>query len=161
MKTVLRGLLIVVVLTATAYADDITPTQVTLARKILTLVGLKGSIDEILPAMATQMQNHLLQIHPEMGKDLHQTLVALMPEFQQGEDVVFNDAARALAYKLSEADLQQALTFFESPAGQKYTKAQAVVLEALGVSGAAWRQKLTTLMLQRTREEMKKKGFVF
>ena len=67
----------------------------------------------------------------------------------------------AKANKLSPDQLQQTLTFFESDAGKKYTLAQAEVLNALGASGAAWRQQLTTVMLNRTREEMKKKGFNF
>lgn len=144
-----------------AQAADPSPAQMDLARKILVAVGLKASIDQIVPAMASQLQGQLLQMHPEMGKPLHETLVALLPEFNKGEEDVFNDTARALAERLTEPELQQSLTYFESPAGMKYTGAQANVLDALGASGAAWRQKLTTVMLDRTREEMKKKGFTF
>jgi hypothetical protein len=148
-------------LAGAAYADEPSATQMDLARKILVAVGLKASIDQIVPAMASQLQGQLLQMHPEMGKQLHDTLVALLPEFNKDEDGVFNDTAKALAARLTEAELQQTLTYFQSPAGQKYTNAQAPVLDALGASGAAWRQKLTTVMLDRTREEMKKKGFSF
>ena len=94
-------------------------------RKILIAVGLKASIDQIVPAMVGQLQAQLLQMHPEMGKPLHETLVALLPEFNKGEDDVFTDTARALASRLSEAELQQTLAYFESPAGKKYTRAQA------------------------------------
>jgi hypothetical protein len=74
---------------------------------------------------------------------------------------VFTDTARALASRLSEAELKQTLDYFDSPAGKKYTAAQAPVLEMLASSGGLWRQKLTKIMLDRTREEMKKKGFEF
>jgi hypothetical protein len=146
---------------APARADDATPAQIDLAKKILIAVGLKASMDQIVPAMLSQLQGQLLQIHPEMGKTLHETLVALEPEFNKGEDGVFTDSARALAVRLSEAELQQTLSYFNTEAGRKYTLAQAAVLNALGASGAAWRQKLTGEMLTRTREEMKKKGFTF
>jgi uncharacterized protein len=102
-----------------------------------------------------------MRMHPEMGKPLHETLVALIPEFNQGEDGVFTDTAHTLATKLNDAELQQTLTFFQSPAGLKYTQAQAAVLVELGVSGGVWREKLTKIMVDRTREEMKKKGFQF
>src|SRR6185437_7194176 len=146
-----RGALAAALIAATlvaspAFADDPSPTQMDLARKILVAAGLKASMDEIVPSMLGQLQGQLVQMHPEMGKALHETLVALLP--------VFNDSARPLAKALTEAELQQTLTFLTSPAGHKYIQAQAQILDALGASGAAWRQKLTTIMLTRTREEM-------
>jgi uncharacterized protein len=147
--------------TPTATADSVSPARLDLARKILIAVGLKASIDEIVPAMLGQLQSQMLRIHPEMGKALHETLVALLPEFNQGESGVFDDTSHTLASQLSDAELQQALTFFQSPAGLKYTQAQAAVLTELGVSGGVWREKLTKIMVDRVREEMKKKGFVF
>jgi hypothetical protein len=147
--------------TPTATADSVSPARLDLARKILVAVGLKASIDEIVPAMLGQLQSQMMRIHPEMGKPLHETLVALLPEFNQGEGAVFDDTSHTLASQLSEAELQQTLTFFQSPAGLKYTQAQAAVITELGVSGGVWREKLTKLMVDRVREEMKKKGFVF
>ena len=166
MKLVLRrGIAAAVVAAAlaagSASAAEPSPAQIDLAKKILFAVGLKASIDQIVPAMLGQLQGQLLQIHPEMGKPLHETLVALEPEFSKGEEDVFTDTARALANRLTVDQLQQSLTYFQSEAGKKYTQAQADALDALGASGAAWRQKLTGVMLDRTREEMKKKGFNF
>jgi hypothetical protein len=161
-----RGALAITLLAATlsagvARADGPTPAQVDLSRKVLIAVGLKASMDQIVPAMLGQLQSQLAQIHPDQRKPLHETLVALMPEFQQGEEAVFTDVAGALASRLSEAELQQTLDYFQSPAGLKYTAAQAPVLEMLASSGGLWREKLTRIMLDRTREEMKKKGFLF
>ena len=147
--------------TPAATADSVSPARLDLAKKILISVGLKASIDEIVPAMLNQLQSQMMRIHPEMGKPLHETLVALLPEFNQGEGGVFDDISHTLASQLSEAELQQTLTFFQSPAGAKYNQAQAAVLTELGVSGGVWREKLTTIMVSRVREEMKKKGFQF
>ena len=161
-----RGVLVAALLAATmgagaARADDPTPTQVDLSKKILIAVGLKASMDQIVPAMLGQLERQVSQIHPEMQKPLHETLVALLPEFQQGEDSVFTDTARTMAARMSEAELKQTLDYFNSPAGQKYTQSQAPVLEMLASSGGMWRERLTKVMLDRTREEMKKKGFDF
>ncbi len=146
---------------ACAFAADPSPADIDLAKKVLISVGLKASMDQIVPSMLGQLQGQMLQIHPEMGKALHETLVSLMPEFGQGEDDVFTDTARVLASRMSEAELQQTLAYFESDAGKKYTQSQAPVLEMLASSGGVWREKLTKVMLDRTREEMKKKGFQF
>ena len=153
--------LVAISLSSAARADDVTPAQVDLARKVLVSVGLVASIDQIVPAMLSQLQGQLLQIHPEFGKPLHDTLVSLQPEFQKGEEQVVVDVSRVLASKLSEDELKQTLAYFDSPAGKKYTQAQAPVLEGLASSGGLWREKLTQTMLDRTREEMGKKGFHF
>jgi len=147
--------------TPAATASEPSPAQMELAKKILTAAGLKTSMDTIVPEMLAQLQAQLLQIHPEMGKTLHATLLALMPEFNKGEEGVLEDSAHPLAAALSEAELQQTLAFFTSPAGKKYTEVQGQILDALKASAALWREKLTTVMLDRTREEMKKKGFTF
>jgi hypothetical protein len=132
-------------LAAPAYADDPTPDQIDLAKKILISVGLKASMDEIVPAMLNQLE----------------TLVALLPEFQSGEADVFTDTSKVLASRLNTDELKQTLTYFDSPAGKKYTQAQAPILEMLASSGGLWREKLTKIIVDRTREEMKKKGFEF
>ena len=144
-----------------AWADAPTPEQIDLSKKILISVGLKASMDQIVPAMLGQLEHQLGQIHPEQLKPLHETLVALLPEFNQGEDAVFTDTARVLGGRLSLDELKQTLTYFDSPAGQKYTQAQAPILEMLASSGGLWREKLTKIIVDRTREEMKKKGFEF
>jgi hypothetical protein len=147
--------------TPSATAGEVSPARLDLAKKILIAVGLKASMDQIVPAMLGQLQGQLLQMHPEMGKTLHETLVALLPEFNQGEDGVLTDTAHVLASQLNEQELQQTLTYFESTTGKKYTQAQAPVLNELGISGGVWREKLTKIMVDRLREEMKKKGFQF
>ena len=144
-----------------ALADDPSPDQIDMAKKILVSVGLKASMDQIVPAMLGQLENQLGQIHPEQQKPLHETLLALLPEFQSGEAGVFNDTAKVLATKLNADELKQTLAYFDSPAGQKYTQAQAPILEMLASSGGLWREKLTKIIVDRTREEMKKKGFEF
>jgi hypothetical protein len=146
---------------AAAPASEPSQAQMDLAKKILIAAGLKNPMDAIVPTMLAQLQTQLLQIHPEMGKTLHEVLLKLMPEFNKGEEDVFTDSARPLARALTEAELQETLTFFNSPAGKKYTGAQSQILDAFSAAATAWRQKLTTVMLDRTREEMKKKGFSF
>jgi hypothetical protein len=148
-------------LVAPALAEEATPDQIDLARKILTSVGLKASMDQIVPSMLGQLENQISQMHPEQQKPLHETLLALLPEFSQGEDAVFIDTAKALGSRLSVDELKQTLTYFDSEAGKKYTQAQAPILEMLASSGGLWREKLTKIIVDRTREEMKKKGFAF
>jgi hypothetical protein len=161
MKLLPLAFLAVALFSAPAYADDPAPDQIDLAKKILVSVGLKSSMDQIVPAMLGQLEHQLSQMHPDQQKPLHETLVALLPEFQQGEGAVFDDTSKVLATRLSADELKQTLTYFDSEAGKKYTQSQAPILEMLASSGGLWREKLTKIIVDRTREEMKKKGFEF
>ena len=62
---------------------------------------------------------------------------------------------------MSEKELQDVAAFFESPAGKKYLAVEPVFLQKLSAVAEPWRQKLTTDILARAREEMKKKGVEF
>ncbi len=96
-----------------------------------------------------------------MQSTLHDTLVALLPEFQNADAGVLADLAHVMASKMTEQELKDTQVFFESPTGKKYLAVQPVLLQELGISGNVWRQKLATDMMSRVREEMKKKGFEF
>lgn len=144
-----------------ARADEPSSSSLALAAAIISDVGLKGSVDSEIPSMAGQIQNNLLQLHPEMQSSLHDTLVTLLPEFQKSDAAVLADLAHVMASKMTEQELRDTQVFFEGPTGKKYLAVQPLLLQELGISGNVWRQKLATDMLARVREEMKKKGFQF
>ena len=62
---------------------------------------------------------------------------------------------------MSEKELQDVAAFFASPAGKKYLAIEPVFLRNLAAVAEPWRQKLSTDILTRAREEMKKKGVQF
>jgi hypothetical protein len=158
----LAGALVALTLAAApALADEPTAAAVALATKLLTEIGLKQSVDIIVPSMMGELERNLSSMHPEMKTALHEVLVADMPDFVKTEAAVLDDIAHVLASRMSEQELKETAAFFESPAGQKYVAAQGPMLQELSVSGSAWRQKLSGDMLTRIREDLKKKGVEF
>jgi hypothetical protein len=77
------------------------------------------------------------------------------------EEQVISAAALSLAKRMTEADLKQTAAFFQSPAGKKYVEAQPAALNDIVAAMQGWQQKLSTDMMSRTREEMKKQGVEF
>jgi hypothetical protein len=85
----------------------------------------------------------------------------VVPEFVMSEEGVIGDAAKFLAGQLSEPELKDVAAFYESPTGKKFMAAQGQVAGEVGRLGAAWRDNLSTDMLARVHEEMKKRGHDF
>ncbi len=146
---------------APARADEPTPAALEIASRLLGEIGLKPSIDAIVPGMLGELERGILASRPELKDALHATLVQLEPEFSKSDVGVLADVAHVLATQMSEQELKDAETFFTSPSGKKYVAAQGPMLTELGISARAWRQQLSDKMLARVREELKKKGFDF
>ena len=62
---------------------------------------------------------------------------------------------------MSEKEIVDVAAFFESPAGKKYLSVTPVFLQQFASVAAPWRDKLSTDILARARQEMKKKGVEF
>ncbi len=144
-----------------ARAADPSPAALATAAKILDEVGLKKTVDSVVPSMLAQLAHNVVTTHPEMKAAMTETVATVGAEFNKSEAVVLDDLAHVLAARMSEQELKDTAAFFDSPTGRKYLDSQVPVLEQLDASGEAWRQKLTTEILPRVREEMKKKGFEF
>ena len=67
-------------------------------------------------------------------------------------------AAQIYAKQMSEQDFKSADAFFESPAGKKYVETQPAFLTEVMTAMQGWQGKISTDMMTRVREEMKKKG---
>jgi uncharacterized protein len=160
-KISVGALAALVLLTGAAKAADPSPAAVEIASRLLGEIGLKASMDTVVPGLFGEFERRMIASRPELKDPLHATLIALAPEFVKSESTVFDDVAHVLASQMTEQELKDTETFFVSPSGKKYIAAQGPMLEELGVSARNWREKMSAVLLTRAREEMKKKGFDF
>jgi len=144
-----------------AYADEPTPAALESARAVIAASGMTRSFDLVIPQMFGELERNVTATRPELKDSLHATLLALVPEFTKTERDVVDGAARVLAKYMSEQELKDSENFFVSPSGKKYVESQpAAFNEIIGVV-QDWRKRLSTDILARAREEMKKKGVDF
>jgi hypothetical protein len=137
------------------------PAAVAAADKILNTIGLKQSIAIVVPGMMQELETNLTRTRPEIKDSLRVTLKAIQPEFDQTARQTYSEAATLLASQMSEQDITQVAAFFDSPAGKKYVEVTPIFLQKLSDVTGAWREKLSTDILERARAEMKKKGIEF
>ena len=137
------------------------PAALAAADKILNTIGLKQSVAIVVPGMMQELETNVTRTRPEIRDSLRATLKAIQPEFDQTAKQTYTQAESLLASEMSEQDIIQVAAFFDSPAGKKYIQVTPVFLQNLGDITGAWREKLSTDILERARAEMKKKGIDF
>jgi hypothetical protein len=137
------------------------PAALAAADKILNTIGLKQSVAIVVPSMMAELETNVTRTRPEIRDSLRATLKAIQPEFDQTAKQTYIQAESLLASEMSEQEITEVAAFFESPAGKKYVQVTPVFLRNLADATGAWREKLSTDILQRARAEMKKKGVDF
>jgi uncharacterized protein len=147
--------------TTTAAPAGPSPAALTAADTILNTIGLKQSIAIVVPGMMQELETNVTRTRPEIRDSLRVTLKAIQPEFDQTARQIYIQSESLLAAQMSEQEITQVAAFFESPAGKKYVQVTPIFLQNLGDVTGAWREKLSTDILERARAEMKKKGVDF
>jgi hypothetical protein len=137
------------------------PAAVAAADRILGDIGLKQSIAIVVPGMMAELETNVTRTRPEIRDSLRATLKAIQPEFDQSAKQTYTEAATLLASQMSEKEITEVAAFFDGPTGKKYVQVTPIFLQKLSDVTGAWREKLSTDILVRAREEMKKKGIEF
>jgi uncharacterized protein len=137
------------------------PAAIAAADRILGDIGVKQSIALVVPGMMAELEVNVTRTRPEIKDSLRATLKAIQPEFDTTAKQIYDQAATLLASEMSEKEITDVAAFFDSPAGKKYISVTPVFLQRLGEVTAPWRDKLSTDIVTRAREEMKKKGVDF
>ena len=135
------------------------PSQIAAGRELVMASGMARSFAPMVPQLSGQIVPMLTRTRPELKQNLTEVMKQLDPEFnaKKGDEMI-TIAARIYARAMSEQELKDAAAFFASPVGKKYVDVQPGLLDQLVVAMQSWTQQLSTFMMQRVHEEMKKKG---
>ena len=134
------------------------PAALGYAATILNDIGMKPSLDRIVPGMLAEMQREVLATRPELKDPLAEAVQTVTPEFLKSEQQVLDAVTNALASLMTEQELKDTAAFYESPTGKKFLLAQIALANRVAAVAADWRQQLAVAMEARVHEEMKKKG---
>ena len=88
-------------------------------------------------------------------------MTAIKPDFDKSAQVTSEKVEALLALALSEKEIIEIANFFNSPTGKKYLALQPVFFQQLQDVLGPWQQALSTDIVTKAREEMKKKGLDF
>jgi uncharacterized protein len=137
------------------------PAAIAAADTVLADIGIKQSMAVVVPGMLAELEQNVTKTRPEIKDSLRETLRAIQPQFDKTAQQTYDEAATILASQMSEKEIVDVAAFFQSPAGKKYVSVTPVFLQKLSNVVEPWREKLSTDILVRAREEMRKKGIEF
>ena len=146
---------------APAAAPLPTDDQTKLGREIAVASGLDKSFVNAVGGMMDQLGRTLTRTRPDMINELRAVMLDNENTFMKEAESMVDLAGKILGSQLTEQELKDTLAYFNSPAGRKYVAGQTVLFDALALAGSNWRDKVSTIMLDKVRAEMKKKGFDF
>lgn len=143
---------------APATADAYAPDHIAAARQVVLTSGIANTFSLFYPQLADQAVNTLTRTRPEIRNDLIAVLKQLEPEFSDRKEEVIKATSNAFAGSMSAKDLKETAAFFASDAGKAYVAMQPKVINEMVLAIDAWNRQLSTDLMVRVREEMKKKG---
>ena len=143
---------------AAANAQAPSASHVKLAREVVELSGSVRAFERAIPQIFQQVYTTYTQQNPDLQKEISSVLQDLIPEFDKRKDEIGGIIAQAFAAKFSEAELKELIAFYTSAVGKKLTNEHAAVLQDAFAKTQEWGGKLTQVLVNRLKEEMKKKG---
>lgn len=136
----------------------LTESHVAVAREVVIGSGLARTFQGMVPQIADQIRGSYTRTRPEIVKDMEESLKAMIEDLSKQTEQITVSAARLYANRLTEAELKDIAAFFKSGAGQKYVNFQAQILNDLFTEMQVFSQTLGNVMVDRLREDLRKKG---
>ena len=128
-----------------------------LAREVAISSGMTRSFDAMVEPFLDQLQQ-MNVTRPEIKQDLDQVVAQIRPELDKEKQKMVDNAARAFASRMTEAELKTISDFYKSPAGKKYVETQPGILDDVVRDLATWTQQTAQFVMSRASEEMGKRG---
>lgn len=126
--------------TLPAFAQDITDEHLKAAHAAVNAIGATDPFDLILPQLAGQLKQTLIQKNPDMQVLIEKTVddktIALAPRRADLE----KEASTAYAKVFSADELTSIATFYESDAGKKLIAQGPVVIGELRKAAEIWQR---------------------
>jgi hypothetical protein len=160
LRLALAGLaaMLVLAFATSARAQQPSANSIAMANEILDIKGSMNLFAPLIPGVVEQSKNTLLQMNPNMFKDLTEVADALRKEYAPRLTALRQDIVKIYAARFTEQELKDTLAFYKSPVGKKLLSEEPAFVERSMSAAQDWAVKLNEEALQRFRAEMRKRG---
>lgn len=135
-----------------------TPQAIASARELLALKRGDAVFSPIIVGVVETVKNMFLPTNPQLGKELTEVSLQLRKEYEGKQSELLDEVAKVYAERFTEPELKTLITFYKSPAGQKMVKEEPGIIDETLRRAQTWGDALSSQVMDRFREEMKKKG---
>ncbi len=144
---------------APAVSQEIPPEQLALARKYVDLTNKAGIYEAILVQTADATSKLFSQSNPEITKQIDDTIGKVLETYKGKNDELFNQFARVYAVTFTQQELNEIVTFYETPTGQKLATSALEVNAGIRAVMQIYTHNLGTEFVTKVRTELKAQGY--
>lgn len=141
-----------------AHAQQPSPSAISTAGEILEVKGSMAMFEPLVPGVVEQSKNTLLQMNPNLFKDLNEVAANLRKEYGPRMASLKAEIVKLYAERFTEQELKDTLAFYKSPLGKKLLTEEIGFVDRTMSTAQDWAVKLNEEILMRFRTDMKKKG---
>jgi hypothetical protein len=141
-----------------AHAQQPSPAAMGVAKQLIAVTGATTVFNPLIAGVVEQAKLLFLQQNPALGKDLNEVAAKLRTDLQPRFNEINDEVAKLYASNFSEQELKDILAFYQSAAGKKLLTVQPKVIDSSMAFAQDWANKLSGEVIEKMRDEMKKKG---
>ena len=146
-------------LAAPAFAQEVAPEQMALARKYIELTD-RGAVYEVtIVETGVETMQQIVQRNPEIIDQTNAAITKVIEEYRGRKGELLDQFARVYALRFTQEELQEIVTFYESPTGQKLAAANTDVNADLQAVLQVFTNNTRSEFFAKVRAELRAKGF--
>lgn len=142
-----------------AMAQEVPPEQLALARKYVDLTDNAGVFEITLVEIGLGSLEQLVQQNPELSTEIDLAVGKVIETYQGRKGELLDQFARIYAMRFSIEELQQIVTFYESPVGAKLAAANTEVNQDLQAILQVFTNNTRSEFYAKVRAELRSQGF--
>jgi hypothetical protein len=118
---------VILAFAAPAFAQEVPPEQLALARKYIDLTDRSAVYETTLVDIAIGSMRQIVQQNPEIRAQTDAAIEKTLEEYRGRKSELLDQFARVYAVRFTAPELQEIVAFYESPTGQKLAAANSEV----------------------------------
>jgi len=134
------------------------PNAILIAKQIIEIKGIKKLFDPLIRGVVQKVKNQFMQTDFMWAKDLNEVADKLTKEYEPRTSELVDESARIYASYFTEAELRQILAFYQTPVGRKVIADEPKALDQSVANAGVFGDKLSEEIINKFRDEMKKRG---
>ncbi len=128
------------------------------ANELVKVTGATALFNPLISGVVEQAKIVFLQQNPGLSGDLNEIAVKIRTDLAPRFSELTDEVGRLYAQHFTEQELKAILAFYKSPVGQKMLKEQPQVVDSSMKFAQDWANNLTDEVINKMRDELKKKG---
>ena len=145
---------------APAHAQqEISPEHLAKAREYVDMTDSAQLYERTLVEMGLRVMRLMIQEDPSLRDPLINALQTVYDGYLVNRDPLYNQFARIYAIRFSLEELEEIVSFYETPVGQKLLSQNAGINEDLQLALGVWSRNTGNEFLSRVRTELRNQGY--